>query len=357
MHSVIVSARSLDPLGRVCLLGIAVALIAYVVEYGRIAYGVAFLEKYAPDMTMFGLVKVAFSVTAAFLVFIAAQHVRSQNTLTTTAENSHAIYTALIANAALLVSSAIVISMPEILSAAVGEGHIVSTLTELMLLAAVVIFVICAWRVRGNISKTVFGVRLRFVFISMAVICLVIAMEEMSWGQHWLGWEAGDLFTNNAQNETNMHNFATNRFEAAYYTAAFLTFVVIPAFLSVDLHPKLVDIAPLLPSCSFALAGVPVAGLMFEEWNIQVYQVWFFLAIIVGLWIASTTDSFWIRVISILTSVSLFLSQLVFISLGSAMVEGYELSEIRELLISVLFASYALLMHRRLRLILLGDSV
>lgn len=356
MHSVIVSARSLDPLRRMCLLGIAVALIAYVVEYGRIAYGVAFLEKYAPDMTMFGLVKVAFSVTAAFLLFIAAQHDRSQNTLAT-AENSHAIYTALIANAALLVSSAIVISMPEILSTAVGEGHIVSTLTELMLLAAAVIFAICAWRVRENISKTVFGVRLRYIFVSMSIICLVIAMEEMSWGQHWLGWQAGDLFTNNAQNETNLHNFATNRFEAAYYTAAFIAFVLIPAFWSVDLHPKLVEIAPLVPSRSFALAGVPVAGLMFEEWNIQVYQVWFFLAIIVGLWIASTTDSFWRRVLSITTSVNLLLSQIVFVIFGSAMVEGYELSEIRELLISVLFASYALIMYRRLRLVLLGDSV
>lgn len=348
MKDVIVAGKSLDILGRVCFLGFAVTLIVFVFEYGRITYGLAFLEKYAPDMTMFGLVKVAVSATAAFSIFLAAWHDLDQNTFTSAAERSHSVHTVIIANLALLISSAVVVFNPEILNETVREGQIVSILTEIILLSSVLIFGLCAWRSRILRNRTILSVPVWIVFLSMTFICALIAMEEMSWGQHWFGWEAGEAFRNNAQNETNLHNFATYKFEAAYYTAAIFSFVLVPAFWSVHLHPRLADIAPLVPGRMFALAGMSVAGLMFEEWNIQVYQVWFFLAFIVGMWISITADDFSEKSLAIVTSVILLVTQLVFIGFGSAMVDGYELSEIREFMISVLIASYALLMYRRL---------
>ncbi|MDX1696524.1 MAG: hypothetical protein R3208_22350, partial [Ketobacteraceae bacterium] len=43
--------------------------------------------------------------------------------------------------------------------------------------------------------------------IAMALLCFVGAGEEISWGQHWLQFQAGEFFTeHNHQKETNLHN-------------------------------------------------------------------------------------------------------------------------------------------------------
>ena len=44
-------------------------------------------------------------------------------------------------------------------------------------------------------------------FFGVALICFGFAGEEVSWGQHWLGWESPEYFVeNNRQGETNFHN-------------------------------------------------------------------------------------------------------------------------------------------------------
>ena len=46
-----------------------------------------------------------------------------------------------------------------------------------------------------------------FWFFSVALVCIGFAGEEISWGQHWLGWNSPDYFVeNNRQGETNFHN-------------------------------------------------------------------------------------------------------------------------------------------------------
>ncbi len=45
-------------------------------------------------------------------------------------------------------------------------------------------------------------------FFFVALVCLGFAGEELSWGQHWIGWDSPDYFAeNNRQGETNFHNF------------------------------------------------------------------------------------------------------------------------------------------------------
>jgi len=44
-------------------------------------------------------------------------------------------------------------------------------------------------------------------FASVALVCIGFAGEEISWGQHWLGWSSPDYFVeHNRQGETNFHN-------------------------------------------------------------------------------------------------------------------------------------------------------
>ena len=50
------------------------------------------------------------------------------------------------------------------------------------------------------------------IFIFVALICLFIAGEEISWGQRIIGWNTPDFFAaRNFQQETNLHNFLSPR--------------------------------------------------------------------------------------------------------------------------------------------------
>ena len=45
-------------------------------------------------------------------------------------------------------------------------------------------------------------------FFGVALVCFGFAGEELSWGQHWIGWDSPEYFAeNNRQGETNFHNF------------------------------------------------------------------------------------------------------------------------------------------------------
>lgn len=64
-------------------------------------------------------------------------------------------------------------------------------------------------------------------FLSLAVIFIVIGMEEISWGQRIFGWGTpGNLSQINYQGETNFHNILNPFFVAGYMFTTVLMFVV-----------------------------------------------------------------------------------------------------------------------------------
>lgn len=66
----------------------------------------------------------------------------------------------------------------------------------------------------------------------VALLCFVVGMEEISWGQTYLGWETPDyLAAVNEQNETNLHNLFNSHFEIAYIVGGSL--VLIGTFLTI----------------------------------------------------------------------------------------------------------------------------
>ncbi len=69
------------------------------------------------------------------------------------------------------------------------------------------ILLFCAGLYLLYVSRKLLPAGLRLAVRVLAVLFIVGALEEISWGQHLLGFETGDFFANNRQQETNLHNF------------------------------------------------------------------------------------------------------------------------------------------------------
>ena len=83
----------------------------------------------------------------------------------------------------------------------VAEGSLVEWLSFLFLLFAGVLLLLGGWR-----ERACGGGR---ILLGMGAASLLIAMEEMSWGQTLFHWDTPELFNqSNVQHETNLHNLA-----------------------------------------------------------------------------------------------------------------------------------------------------
>lgn len=61
-----------------------------------------------------------------------------------------------------------------------------------------------------SVRNTFVTNKYRWFFITLAVACFYVIMEEISWGQRIFGWGTSDFFKkNNLQGETNLHNMLT----------------------------------------------------------------------------------------------------------------------------------------------------
>jgi hypothetical protein len=296
------------------------------------------LQKDRVDWTVFGLIRPFVAFVAACLLVAGLRPAEARPL------DSHQprglLGLVYVMAAFLLVATLVVIFAPTILNETVREGQFLSYMTELVFIVALVGLAMAAWRTRD--AAPILGLRPRWIIAAMFAVTFLILMEEMSWGQHWIGWSTGAMFEGNAQNETNLHNFATYRFEAAYYSTAFLLFVVLPAIWPSRPAGLLARIERFVPPKLFVLAGLPLAGLLYEEWNVVPYQLWFFMGVLIALMMAreawSATGA--VRAAALFIAVLLPVSQLVFVFGGHRMADGYELSEIREFLISCLIAGY-----------------
>ncbi|MFT4561645.1 MAG: hypothetical protein ACI9BW_001386 [Gammaproteobacteria bacterium] len=83
-----------------------------------------------------------------------------------------------------------------------SEAGIVENATALLLLPAVYF----AFAVGLHCYQR-FGRVLCAWFIGVGLLCFGFAGEEISWGQHWVGWQSPEYFVeHNRQGETNFHN-------------------------------------------------------------------------------------------------------------------------------------------------------
>jgi hypothetical protein len=345
--------KDISPKSRIGLAVIALVAALSTSYYGTAVHGRALLEKYPADWTAFGWFKMSISLSAALLLFVALRPpvgAARRIDLSGNREGKFLAGCAWVSGATLLGASVIVLTIPEILNQIVREGQPAGILTDVAFMVALAHLCLCMIRARRIANERVFGIRPSLVYFAMFFVTFLILMEEMSWGQHWFGFATGELFAGNAQNETNIHNFYTYKFEAAYYSAAFVVFVALPNFWPRHNSAPLSALNPYIPPRAFALLGLPLAGLWFEEWNVMPYQIWFFMGVFIA---AHVGSELWrgggaFRWTGVGMAALMLLSQFIFLTFGHNMVDGYELSEIRELLIAFLIAVYARISLMRL---------
>ncbi|QDZ02388.1 hypothetical protein FQ775_19545 [Nitratireductor mangrovi] len=324
------------------ILGLLVAAIA--IRYGTLQKGLQLLEKYPPDFSAPGWLRLAGSTLAAFLIYLALKPARGQTRSFLDGTPSSHLPAALSITAAAIVlaTMAAVIFIPDRLYPWVTDAAAVQTISELFLAGTIGFAVYAAVRSRQVEGAKIGVLPAPLPFAAMAVVSLLILGEEMSWGQHLIGWETPEKFAGNIQNETNLHNFYTYRFETAYYLAALVLFFVLP-YAWVRRPGRLLSmIAFFVPPAGFMLIAVPISGLFYEYWNVVPMQIAFALGVILLLDAAfdkargTPAQRVWAGTWALL----MLASQAVFLLYGSRMTEGHELSEIREFLISFLMFVY-----------------
>jgi len=110
-------------------------------------------------------------------------------------------------------------------------------------------------------SRKLLPAGLRLAIRLLAMLLVIGALEEISWGQHLFGFETGDFFASNKQQETNLHNFLPPwLFGLIVNVGFYILFVYVPIFLHLfeerlvnSRHPLLEVLTPVLPSVHLIL--------------------------------------------------------------------------------------------------------
>ena len=129
----------------------------------------------------------------------------------------------------------------------------------------------------------------QLTMLAGGALCILVSLEEISWGQRVLGLETPELLTRiNTQNELNLHNLFTDYFNRTYFAGGcfFFALNLIALLLRVRFadrtwswwlpHPGLLVLAALIAAFSFHLESnelvEPVAMLYMVGYSIQVTQ-------------------------------------------------------------------------------------
>ncbi len=177
----------------------------------------------------------------------------------------------------------------------------------------------------------------------LSFIFFVIAMEEVSWFQRVLDIETPKMFGRNAQNEMNLHNFATNYVENIYYFGAFLFLVVLPFirrfFPSASSNNYLrVFVAPPF----IAVVGSIACAYNFDMWNIVFTQIAFFGGVIVLFIFAIFNKNKDEQYIILFAIFIIVITQILFLVNGVNFSRLWEVTEYKEFFISLAFFMYSL---------------
>lgn len=102
--------------------------------------------------------------------------------------------------------------------------------------ALVALSVFCCVMLFQNRRQQFFSGFQRVVFVVMALLAMLAAMEEISWGQQFFGFQSGVFFENhNLQKETNLHNLIPAMWlSTAINVVVYGGFIVLPVLYYCD---------------------------------------------------------------------------------------------------------------------------
>lgn len=219
------------------------------------------------------------------------------------------------------------------------EDGLVEWASAIMLFASGVLFLLALSRLSKGSGQFTLSAWTLVVF---AVGVIFIGLEEVSWFQRVFGVETPEAFADNRQEEMNLHNFATDKFENLYYFGAFLFFVGLPFLRFLRLLPS--DNAYLrrfAPYPALLFVGAVGCAYNYDMWNIVFSQAAFFASLLLMLSVARYTDDRGVRGLCVVTSIVVLATQVCFLSCGAAFERGWEITEYREFFIPLAILMYA----------------
>lgn len=312
---------------------------------GALWHGYALLEKYPPDWTAFGWARTTICAVTALLLFIGLkprrESVRTGGLLHVEQDIFRRAFPWV--TIAFLLAIAVVLIAPEFAIEAARNSQVISIGTELILAAALVFMALAARRALTENRGDVLGIKGPIIVTVLAVAVSLILVEEMSRGQHWLGLGASYPLEGNPAGAVILSGLQTYRFEFFYSSAAVLLFVILPYCWPKNPRNWLDGLSFYVPPRTFAVIGLPACGLVFEDWNIIPYQIWFFLGLLLALDLAISPHlpRLAYRVGAAMVATLLVSSQFVFLLRGPVMADAHVLAEIRELAVSIPVVVYA----------------
>ena len=307
-------------------------------EYVRL--GLPLVREEAPGFAPYQLFQTAFAVAASALLVAALMAARARPSPLVAEASQPVERLAGIASLAMAgATTALFLADPTAFHAFAQEDRPLEWASALLLLGAGGVLAVHALRHR----RDVFGLVLA---VGLAVVLVVIAMEEISWGQRLFGFATPDSLAElNWQSEFNFHNVQTDLSETAYYFGAGVFLILLP--LLRDLLPLPVASHPLLalaPRRSVALVSAPVAIFNYGHWNLLPIQ----LSILLALWAllawaraAARRGDGGEQALFLAAAAAVLAGQTLFLALGSAMPDLPDATEYKEFFIALGFAWYA----------------
>lgn len=335
------------PWRRLSALFLAVMVCIAMTAYGYFVQGHTLLEKYPPDGGPFGLLKATGLIVASSLVFSALRPTVEQ--LREPGWGELPIGWLPTSGFVLAASAMAVVFWPDFMLEQIGERKSLSVLSEVLLFASIVILALSAWSARRSDRQGIVGLRPVWLLVAMMLVVFLILMEEMSWGQHWLGLSTPDLFKGNDQDEINLHNYYTHPFEVAYYTTATLVFVVLPFAWPRRVPNFATGLTVFIPPPAFAILALPLCGLFYQTWNYAINQILFYLGLLIAMHFIGRAEDRTAKWSSIIMGALLVLSQILFLDHGHTLRLGHELTEIREIAIPLALVAYGVVLFARFR--------
>jgi hypothetical protein len=235
---------------------------------------------------------------------------------------------------------------PFVFSALSLEDQPVEWASAAFLFAGSALFAAAFLKSRGNRQLTLL---IRVTLLLFMVLLLLIGLEETSWFQRVFNVSPPDKFLiGNVQSEINLHNFATNLTENAYYFGGFVFLVMLPFMRVLGIFPagnRFFDI--FIPRSYLIGIGALACAYNFDMWNIAFTQVEFFGSVAILLTCSAIGSKGFERPIFAGIALLVVVTQAVFLARGKWFDRFYEVTEFKEMFIPLGFALFALDVYRR----------
>lgn len=167
-------------------------------------------------------------------------------------------------------------------------------------------------------------------------------MEEVSWFQRVLNVETPEMFENNMQNEINLHNFATDYLENAYYFGTFGFLVVLPLLNLLPFLPRNKYLQVFIPRPFVAVVGALFCAYNFDMWNTIFTQIAFFSSIVVLITLLKFSNSQMERSLIGFTTIVVIVTQFLFLTNGNNFHRLWAVTEYKEFFIAFALLVYAI---------------